>query len=280
MAIYRGMDIGTAKPTADQRARVPHYLVDIVEPTESFSVSRYRAAALDTIRAIRQRGNQVVFVGGTALYLKAMLRGIFHGPPADWQFRNDVEAEVARVGLEALYERLQMVDPLSAHKLHPRDKRRIIRALEVYKATGQPISHLQAEFEFGLPAEQCRVFAIRHPRDVLHRRIAARVDAMFAAGLVDEVRGLLARYDQLSPTAMQAVGYREVIDHVLGAADLPTTRERVLVRTRRFARHQETWFRGLSECRMLDVGEGADPDQVAGEVEQLGRAVRLAAPGH
>jgi tRNA dimethylallyltransferase len=124
------------------------------------------------------------------------------------------------------------------------------------------------------------VFAIRHPREVLHQRIAARVDAMFAAGLVDEVRGLLARYDQLSPTAMQAVGYREVIDHVWGASDLATTRERVLVRTRRFARHQETWFRGLTECRMLDVDEKADPDQVAAHVEQLGRAVRLAAPGH
>jgi tRNA dimethylallyltransferase len=279
MAVYRFMNIGTAKPTPEQQARIPHHLLDVLDPTESFSVSRYRELALRTIQDIQARGKQAVFVGGTALYLKALLRGIFEGPPADWEFRRRVEAEVAEIGLEPLYQRLQQVDPLSAHKLHPRDQRRIVRALEVYTLTGQPISHLQEEFEFGARAEQCRVFAIRHPRDVLHRRIETRVDAMFAAGLVDEVRELLQRFSQLSSTAMQAVGYREVIDHVLGMADLATTRERVLVRTRRFARHQETWFRGLSECRMLDVTTGTSPAQLAAEIERMG-AGSLASPRH
>ncbi len=269
MTIYRGMDIGTAKPTSEQRARVPHHLLDLVEPTESFSVTRYRELAIQAIREIQARGRQAVFVGGTALYLKALLRGIFRGPPADWDLRERIEADVAEVGLEPLYQRLQQVDPLAAHKLHPRDKRRIIRALEVYTLTGKPISHWQEEFEFGASAQECRVFAIRHPRQVLHRRIEERVDAMFAAGLVDEARMLLERFPQLSTTAMQAVGYREVIDHVLGITDLATTRERVLVRTRRFARHQETWFRGLSECRMLDLPEDASPAAVAVEIVQL-----------
>ena len=279
MAIYRGMNIGTAKPTPAQQARIPHHLLDLLDPTESYSVSRYREVALQTIRAIQARGKAVVFVGGTALYLKALLRGIFEGPPADWDFRRSVEAEVAEIGLEPLYQRLQQVDPLSAHKLHPRDKRRIIRALEVYTLTGQPISHLQEEFEFGEKAEACRVFAIRHPRDVLHQRIEARVDAMFAAGLVDEVRGLLQEFPQLSPTAMQAVGYREVIDHVLGIADLAATRQRVLVRTRRFARHQETWFRGLSECRMLDVVAPISAGEIAEEIWRAGGG-SLASPRH
>ena len=276
MAIYREMDIGTAKPTDQQRQLVPHHLIDVANPSESFSLSRYRELALTAIREIGARGQPVVFVGGTALYLKALLRGIFQGPPADWEFRRSVEAEIDRVGLDLLLERLRQVDPLSAHKLHPQDKRRIIRALEVYKMTGQPISHWQQQFEFGTDANRCRVFAIRHPRSVLHRRIEERVHQMFAQGLVGEVERLLQRWPELSHTALQAVGYREVIDHVMGITDLPTTIQRVLVRTRRFARHQETWFRGLPECRMTDVDEAVPAEELAERIYQAGTQVRLA----
>ena len=263
MSIYRRMDIGTAKPTREQRARVPHHLIDIRDPHETFSVSQYRELAHAAIRDIRSRGKDVLFVGGSALYLKAMLRGLFQGPPADWDFRREVESEVEQLGDAALHARLQQVDPVSAHRLHVNDRRRIIRALEVLRLTGKPISHWQMEFDYATPADKCRVFTIRRPRAELHERIAARVEGMFAQGLVDEVRGLLTTGKELSHTAQQAVGYCEVLAYLAGAMDLSTTKERVLIRTRRFARHQETWFRGLSECRILDLSTEETPAETS-----------------
>lgn len=269
MALYREMDIGTDKPTPEQRQRVPHHLLDILSPRDEYSVSNYVAAARRTVVEIRGRGRQPLFVGGTPLYLKALLRGIFRGPPADWAFRQQVEQEVAHVGLAALHERLRQVDPLSAAKLHPHDKRRIIRALEVYRATGRPISHLQTQFDEPRDPERCRVFALGWPRDVLHHRINNRVDAMFRAGFVDEVRGLLDRYGELGRTARQAVGYREVIEYLGGAGDLAATIEAVKARTRQFARHQETWFRHLSECRFVPLSEGQSEQQIARQILEL-----------
>lgn len=263
MAIYRGMDIGTAKPSAAQRQLVPHHLLDIVDPIEPFSVSQYREAALETIREIRSRGKEVLFVGGTALYLKTLLRGMFEGPPADWGFRKEVEAEVAEMGAEFLHQRLQMIDPVAGHNLHPNDHRRIIRALEVYKLTGKPLSHWQMQFDEAREAEQCRVFTLRHPRPTLHQRIEARVEQMFAEGLIDEVSGLLDRWGELGKTATQAVGYQEAIAHLRDAVPLEETYERTRIRTRRFARHQETWFRGLSECRLIDLDDAFDPAATA-----------------
>ncbi len=270
MAIYRGMDIGTAKPTADQRAQVPHHLIDIVDPVQTFSVSQYREAAHRVIDDLREKGRDVLFVGGTALYLKILLRGMFDGPPADWQLRQQLERELESVPTEVVHERLQLIDPVAAHNLHPNDRRRIIRALEVFRATGHPISHWQMEFENTVPQDRCRVFTLRHPRNLLHERIAERVDWMFHVGLVDEVAGLLERWGELSHTAAQAVGYREVIEHLRGEADLATTREKTLVRTRRFARHQETWFRGLEECQILDLDGTVDATAIAEQIYQLG----------
>lgn len=269
MALYREMDIGTDKPTSEQRRRVPHHLLDLLSPRDEFSVSNYLEAARRTVAEIRGRGRQVLFVGGTPLYLKALLRGIFRGPPADWEFRRAVEEELVQVGLPALYQRLRQVDPLSAAKLHPHDKRRIIRALEVHRATGRPISHLQTQFEDARPADRCRVFVLRWPRDMLHERINRRVEAMFAAGFVDEVRTLLERHGELSRTALQAVGYREVIGHLRGEQDLAATIEAVKARTRQFARHQETWFRNLSECRFVPLQEGRSDEQVAEQILEL-----------
>jgi tRNA dimethylallyltransferase len=263
MAIYRGMDIGTAKPSDEVRDQVPHHLVDIRDPNETFSTSQYRESAIEKIEDIQSRGKKVLFVGGTALYLKALLRGMFEGPPADWEFRKRIENEIEESGGEFLHERLQMVDPVAAHNIHPNDHRRIIRALEVFTTTGKPISHWQMEFDDPTPAEQCKVFAIRHPREVLHERIEERVKAMFEAGLIEEVRGLLEKHQQLSHTAAQAVGYREVIEHFGGKHTEEETRELVLIRTRRFARHQETWFRNLSECRWVDLEDGVEPEAVA-----------------
>lgn len=275
MAIYRGMDIGTAKPVAAQRELVPHHLIDIADPNETFSVSRYRELALETIAEIQGRDKTPIFVGGTALYLKALVRGIFQGPPADWDFRREVMAEVRTTGLDPLYQRLRQVDPLAAHKLHPQDERRIIRALEVYKQTGIPISHWQQQFEVGTPADRCRVFSIRYPRAELHARIQRRVQAMFEKGLVTEVQQLLSRWIELSHTAVQAVGYREVIEHLRGSRDLAATIEQVLIRTRRFARHQETWFRGLSECRIVDVGSTDSTESIADRLLEWGRSANV-----
>jgi tRNA dimethylallyltransferase len=266
MTVYRGMDIGTAKPSADERAAVPHHLLDIVDPSDEFSLAEFVQRAHAAVQEIRSRGREVLLVGGTPLYLKSLLRGLYQGPPPDWEFRRAIEGEIKEVGLGALRERLEMVDPLSAQKLHPNDQRRMIRALEVFRQTGQPISHQQVQFDEAQPAGRSRVFCLSWPREELHRRIDARVERMFATGLVDEVRALLAKYGSLSRTAAQAVGYREVQEHLAGQFDLPTTIERVKHATHQFARRQETWFRGLSECRFLPQAEGKEVSATVDEM--------------
>src|SRR5262245_46331626 len=174
MALYQGMNIGTAKPSAADRARVAHHLLDLVPPTEDFSLSEYIRAAQPAIADIKSRGRAVLFVGGTPLYLKSLLRGVYQGPPADWDFRGQIERELQTLPLAALHQRLQVIDPLLAAKLHPNDKRRIVRGLEVFKQTGQRLSHLQTQFDEGRPASATKVFVLSWPRDELHRRIDAR----------------------------------------------------------------------------------------------------------
>jgi tRNA dimethylallyltransferase len=175
MALYQDMNIGTAKPTAEDRQRVPHHLLDLVPPSEEFSLSEYIDAAHAAIADIKSRGREVLFVGGTPLYLKSLLRGVYQGPPADWQFRRQIDEELTTVPVEALHERLQVIDPLLAAKLHPNDKRRIVRGLEVFRLTGQRLSHLQTQFDEGRPSSETKVFVLSWPREELHRRIDARV---------------------------------------------------------------------------------------------------------
>jgi tRNA dimethylallyltransferase len=263
MALYRGMDIGTAKPSAEERATVPHHLIDIIEPHDEFSLSQYVNAAAECTTDILARGRQQIFVGGTPLYLKALLRGIFHGPPADWEFRERMTAEAVRRGGDWLHAQVRAVDPMAADRLHPRDTKRLVRVLEVYEKTGQPISQLQRQFDLARPAERCRAFVLEWPRDLLYGRINARVETMFADGLVEEVRGLLARANPISRTARQALGYREVIEHLAGARSLAETIELVQNRTRAFARRQLTWFRSLSECRTVPCAGQDSACQVA-----------------
>lgn len=269
MAVYRGMDIGTAKPSPADQAAVPHHLLDLVDPTEEFSIAQYLNAAHAAVADIRGRGRVPLFAGGTPLYLKALLRGLYQGPPADWEFRRQIEAETAQVGAEKLRERLWQVDPLSAAKLHPNDVRRMIRALEVAHVTGRPLSHWQTQFDEGRSAEECRVFVLYWPREVLHQRIDQRVDQMFASGLVEETRRLLERYGSLGRTAAQAVGYREVIAYLQGEQDLEATIQLVKQRTHQFARRQETWFRSLSECRWIAMREGETPAETARRIVAL-----------
>ena len=269
MAIYRGMDIGTAKPSLEQRSQVVHHMIDILDPNESFSVAEYLARAHRIVDEIRQRGNKALFVGGTPMYLKVLLRGIFGGPAADWEFRQQVEEQIELHGKQALHRQLAMVDSVSAHKFHPNDIRRVTRALEVYHLTGEPISHQQQEFESQNKSNKKFVFQLSWPRDVLHQRIEKRVVAMFEAGLVREVQQLLESYQELGRTALQAVGYREVLEHLKGERDLDETMQQVVYHTRRFARRQETWFRGFPECQQVTMTNEMTPEEVVDTIIDL-----------
>ncbi|WP_164103847.1 tRNA (adenosine(37)-N6)-dimethylallyltransferase MiaA [Candidatus Laterigemmans baculatus] len=262
IAVYRGMDIGTAKPTAAQQERVPHHLIDLAAPDEEFSAAAYLEAAHRVTAEIESRGATPIFVGGTPLYMKGLLRGFFVGPPADWEFRRAVEEDLRAHGAEALHARLRQVDPLSAHRLPPADVRRITRALEVNYLTGRPLSHYQVQFEQDRAAESCHVFALRLDRPTLQGRIEARVEAMFAAGLVDEVRQLEAA-GGLGRTAAQAVGYREVLEHLAGRATLAETVAAVKLHTRQLAKRQETWLRSLSEVRFIDIAADEPAQSIA-----------------
>lgn len=273
MAVYRGMDIGTAKPGPADRRRVPHHMIDLVDPDHEFSVAEYMAAARAAAEEVLARGREALFVGGTPLYLKCLLRGLFEGPPADWRLRREIEEEAATLPAGVLHHRLAQVDPLAAAQIHPNDTRRLVRALEVYRQTGEPISHQQMEFEEGRAAEECRVFVLQRPRPEQHQRIEARVEAMIAAGLVDEVRGLTSAGKTLGLTASQAVGYREVLEHLRGEVDHPTMVEQIKSRTRRFAKRQGTWFRSLSECRFVEIEGEVDGEEAAERIARLGAEV-------
>ena len=272
MSVYRGMDIGTAKPSAADQARIPHHLLDVVEPVQDFSLAEFITLAHQQAGEIRARGKAVLLVGGTPLYLKSCLRGLYQGPPPDWEYRAAIEEEINRVGLAALRARLELVDPLSAAKLHPHDQRRMIRALEGHRLTGHPLSHLQTQFEEARTSAESKVFVLSWPRRELHARIDARVESMLASGLVEEVRRLLATYGTLSRTASQAVGYREAMEFLAGQYDMATLTERVKFATHKFSRHQETWFRGLSECRMVLQSTEKTALAVAEEILAMGVA--------
>lgn len=270
MTVYRGMDIGTAKPGLEEQAAMPHHLLDIVDPADEYSVSQYVNDAARVVAEIRARGREVLFVGGTPLYLKSLLRGLFDGPPANWELREQIEEELEEVGQAALHERLQQVDPLAASAIHPHDTRRMIRALEVFRATGEPLSHQQLQFEDGRRADECRVFVLRRERKELHQRIEGRVEAMIDVGLVDEVRALTAGGNHLGRTARQAVGYQESLAFLTGECDRSQMIERIKVRTRRFAKRQGTWFRSLSECRFVDIVGEIDVNAIAERITSAG----------
>jgi len=261
MTLYRGMDVGTAKPTEEERGGVPHHLIDVLDPWESASVAQYRGWALDAIRDVESRGRRALFVGGTALYLKAMLRGLFDGPGADPEVRGRLEAEAEAVGDAALHARLATIDPATAARLHPNDRRRIVRALEVVELTGSPFSAFQTQH--GRPASGALVFALELPRPVLYDRINRRVRAMVEAGLVEEVRRLQSAPRPMGGVAAQGVGYREMIAHLAGEIGLDRAVDLIQTRTRQFAKRQGTWFRGLEEVAPIAMAAGEPPEAVA-----------------
>ncbi|HWI35644.1 MAG TPA: tRNA (adenosine(37)-N6)-dimethylallyltransferase MiaA [Burkholderiales bacterium] len=244
--VYRGLDIGTAKPGAEERARVPHHLIDLVEPDASYSTGRWRSDALHAVQQILDRGKTPLIVGGTMLYYRALVEGLDALPPANADTRKAISAEAAERGWAALHADLARVDPAAAKRISPRDAQRIQRALEVWRLTGQPISALQSGKHPTLPFE-LRAFAlIPDDREALNRRIAERFDAMLAGGLVEEVKRLRSRYElgATSPS-MRAVGYRQVWQCLEGEIPASELREKGVTATRQLAKRQLTWLRGF-----------------------------------
>jgi tRNA dimethylallyltransferase len=266
MTLYRGMDVGTAKPAAAEQLRVRHHLIDVLDPWESANVAWWLDRAAAACADIRARGKRPLFVGGTPFYLKALACGLFDAPPTDPELRRRLEAEADRVGPQALHDRLRTVDPPAADRLHPNDVRRVVRALEVWEATGRPISAFQQTWDTpafaGRRAEAPPPpgVVLEWPRDELYRRIDARVDAMLGAGWLDEVRRLRER--PLSKEAAQALGYRELIAYLDGVCDWAETIARIKIRTRQFAKRQLTWFRGLPACRPCPADRPGIADRV------------------
>lgn len=269
MKIYRGMDIGTAKASREDRARVPHHLLDVADPSEVWSVGRYVKEADKAIRDVASRGAVPLVVGGTPMWIKGLIEGIFEGPSADWDIRRELMDRAEREGPAALHADLARVDAPAAAKIHPNDVRRIVRALEVHRLTGKPISEMQTEWGRRRSKYRTLLLCLRREREDLCRRVDARVDRMFAAGLVDEVRRLLAAPQGMGLGARQALGYREVIEHLQGMRDLAATIELVKRETRRFAKRQMTWFRSLGGLVWVDVPSDEAPSRTAERLEEL-----------
>jgi tRNA dimethylallyltransferase len=246
MTVYRGMDVGTAKPSAADRARVPHHLLDVLDPSQSANVAWWLGRAEQAVRDIESRGRQALIVGGTAMYLKALLHGLFDGPPADPALRQRLESEPP----EALHARLTALDPVSAARIHPNNVRRVVRALEVRELTGRPLSDLQQQWQRPAPLDD-RCLCLDLPREELYARIDARVARMFEEGLIDEVRRL--RHSAMSREAAQALGYKELFAHLDGTISREQALEEVRTRTRQFAKRQLTWFRHLHGVRMASA---------------------------
>jgi len=270
--VYRGMDIGTAKPSPAERARIPHHLIDIRDPAESYSAAEFAADAQRLVREIRARGRRVVLAGGTMLYFKALFEGLAAMPPADGGVRAELEAQAAEAGWPALHAQLAQVDPTTAARLAPNDAQRIQRALEVFRVTGQPLSrlHQEAGRSEGLRPD-CFLSLEPADRSWLHERIAQRFDAMLAAGFLDEVRRLRARGDlHAGLPSMRAVGYRQAWEALDGLETMDSVRERGIAATRQLAKRQLTWLRGMPERQVIACDA---PDAV----QQVLRACGVAA---
>ena len=238
MQVYRGMDIGTAKPTAEERARAPHHLLDLVEPDEPFTVDHWLPLAEQTVQDIRDRGRFPILVGGTNLYIKAFMSGMMDGPAPDEALRHSLEA----LDSATLRGRLEQVDPVSAERIHANDRRRTIRALEVHQLTGVTISSSQEQWDRPDIRGDTLLVGLNYPAEVINPRINARVRQMMGEGLLEEVSAL---HDQgkLGPQAIEALGYRQLVDHLEGRLELEEAIEQIKIRTRRFAKNQRTWLK-------------------------------------
>jgi len=283
MQVYRGLDIGTAKPSPAARARVPHHLIDICELTESFDAAQFARLAHRTVAEIQSRGHLPILCGGTGLYFKAFLEGLDEMPSADAKLRAELEA----TPLEKLLEELRERDPVTYGKIDKKNPRRVIRALEVLRLTGKPFSEQKSRWgeTTGEPKAgpsrrddrtarraiptKTNFFVLTRQPDDLRQRIDARVDEMFARGLVDETRELLKRGLEQNKTAMQAIGYRQVVEHLRGERSLTETIELVKTRTRQFAKRQLTWFRAQSDLEWIELKAGESLERVTRRIWKI-----------
>jgi tRNA dimethylallyltransferase len=272
--VYREMDIGTAKPSIEERARVPHHLIDIVDPADAYSAAEFRTDTLRLVGEITARGRVPLLVGGTMLYYKALTQGLNDLPAADADVRGTLDADALRDGWPALHERLAAVDPVTAARLAPNDSQRIQRALEVFMLTGQPMSALLAaparDEEAARPWRFVPVALEPSDRSVLHARIAKRFDGMLAAGFIDEVERLRARGD-LHPglPSMRCVGYRQAWEYLDGVVDFATMRDKGVFATRQLCKRQLTWLRAMPERIVVDCCAGDAAEQVVRVVESV-----------
>jgi tRNA dimethylallyltransferase len=263
MQVYRGMDIGTAKPSAGDRAEVRHHLIDVCEPTEEFTVARFVEMAQGVIGAQQPNGRAngretLIAVGGTPLYFKSLFGGMFQGPAADPEIRRRLRAQEPN----QLHAALARVDPAAAARIHANDAKRLIRALEVFEQTGQPISQLQGQWN-APPRHEAIWVGLAWEREALNRQINARVKAMLAAGWLEEVQGLLARHGRLSATAAEATGYAELIAVAQGRGTVADAGEQIKIATRQLARRQMKWFRRFPGVHWLSGQEDVQKNAAA-----------------
>lgn len=251
MQVYRGMDIGTAKPTAEERQGIPHHLIDVRDPNEEWTVSDFVGESQRLLAEIEKHGKVPIIVGGTGLYLWSLIEGFsFPITPADKELRARLEI----IPASTLYSQLSTIDPAAAAKIHPNDKKRLMRALEVFELTGRPISELQKNRTESLVTGQ--KFCLTLSREVLYERINQRIDQMIARGLVDEVKALLAKGYNKELPALQGLGYKEVIDYINGGYPTEAAMvEELKKRTRNFARRQMTWFRRFKDVKLIDAAD-------------------------
>jgi tRNA dimethylallyltransferase len=257
--VYRGMDIGTAKPSPSERGALPHHLIDILDPTQSYSAARFRADALRRMNEITARGRIPLLVGGTMLYFKALREGLSELPESDAGARARLDAEAAARGWPAMHEELAGVDPATAARLKPNDAQRIQRALEVYRLSGKPMSQLLGRRNSAdLPFRLVELALVPSDRSALHRRIEERFDAMLENGLIEELRALRGRHAlRSSLPSMRCVGYRQAWRFLEGEIDRDEMRNRAISATRRLAKHQLTWLRATPGTRRLDCLDSA-----------------------
>ncbi len=262
MQIYRYMDIGTEKPSPRQLASVKHHMIDIVEPSGHYSAGKYIEDISPIIDALHARGRVPIVTGGTGLYIKAMTRGLFKGPGADWTLREELNPLTS----ETLYARLKETDPETAEDIMPADKRRTIRALEVCIKTGRKMSELKKERTVALPYDFIKV-ALSREREELYPMIEQRVDEMIRRGLIDEVKGVLAM--QPSRSAMQAIGYKELKRHLEGEYPVEEAVRLIKRNTKRYAKRQFTWFRKEEDLNWVDITGAKGPDAVVEKLQPL-----------
>ena len=264
MQVYRGMDVGTAKPTPKEQKGVSHHGIGLIEPTEDFTASAFRQYALQILEEVVVRKHLPILVGGTGLYLRALLDGLCAAPSGDPQYRQKLTLAVARHGAHWLHQELKIKDPLTAKRLHPNDTRRVIRALEVSHLSGKPLSTWQRETK-GLAARwRVKLVGLTQGREALYERINQRVDQMLKKGLVQEAKRLHRR--RLSKTARQAIGYKELYAHLEGRWDLDEAIEKIRQESRRYAKRQMTWFRKDKRVQWIVIQPGQTAIQVANQV--------------